>query len=318
MLQKLLILITIIILAILWRVPSIASAQPVAANEINQWTGEYYDSIDIDGLPLFIRTDMAIAFNWGIGSPVSSIPANNFGVHWTSTTYFERGTYQFFVLVDEKVLVTLDGETIIDTLETSQEGETLRYTADLSEGEHTLSVLYIEQTGEAYIYVAWNKLLDLSLVDGEGNLTYYVESEQLNVRSGPGGGYEILTTELEGATLRLTGRSADNAWLQVVLADATVGWVNSAFLTSGPVISTLPIIDISSTPTLLYMVNTEQLNLRTGPGVRYDAIDILLEGATVSAIGRNADRLWLEVELSDGRIGWVNAFYLEISVQSGR
>jgi uncharacterized protein YraI len=311
--------ITIVVLfTIFLGLQSIASAQPISANPVNLWTGEYYNSPEIAGVPILTRTDTAIAFNWGIGSPLAAVPADHFGVQWTSTTYFERGSYQFFVLADEKVQLTIDGDIVIDTLDNPQAGETLRYTATMSEGDHTITVLYVEDTGEAYIYVAWNKSLDLSLIDENGTLTYHVESPQLSVRSGPGGGYPILTTASNGDTLNLTARSTDNSWLQVTLADETVGWVNRAFIAVSPIINTLPISDLTSTPTLLYTVNTQQLNLRSGPGTSHNAIDTLLQGEQVSAIGRNADRSWLQVERPDGTIGWVSATYLAISPTTNR
>lgn len=53
----------------------------------------------------------------------------------------------------------------------------------------------------------------------------------LNVRSGPGINYPILTTVVNGTQLVVLGTDANNTWLSVQLADGTVGWVSRAFTT---------------------------------------------------------------------------------------
>jgi dipeptidyl aminopeptidase/acylaminoacyl peptidase len=53
-------------------------------------------------------------------------------------------------------------------------------------------------------------------------------------------------------------------------------------------------------------VIVEALNVRAGPGVTYPAIDVLLQGDQVPVTGRHAPSGWWQVQLEDGRGGWVS------------
>ena len=55
------------------------------------------------------------------------------------------------------------------------------------------------------------------------------------------------------------------------------------------------------------------LNLRQGPGLSEEVIQILENGQKLTILERRADELWLKVRLPDGKEGWVFAIY----VQSG-
>jgi dipeptidyl aminopeptidase/acylaminoacyl peptidase/uncharacterized protein YraI len=63
-------------------------------------------------------------------------------------------------------------------------------------------------------------------------------------------------------------------------------------------------------------VITEALNVRTGPGVNYPVIDVLLQGDQIPVIGHDTPSGWWQVQLEDGRSGWVSggaAYVQEVS-----
>jgi dipeptidyl aminopeptidase/acylaminoacyl peptidase len=62
-------------------------------------------------------------------------------------------------------------------------------------------------------------------------------------------------------------------------------------------------------------VIAEALNVRSGPGIAYAAIDVLLHGDQVAIIGQDTPSGWWQVRLSDGRSGWVSggAAYVRVS-----
>lgn len=63
-----------------------------------------------------------------------------------------------------------------------------------------------------------------------------------------------------------------------------------------------PVID----PTLpIAIVNTANLNLRSGPGVEYAVIGVLRGGDTFNVIGQSPDFIWLLVRDTDFGDGWV-------------
>jgi uncharacterized protein YgiM (DUF1202 family) len=63
----------------------------------------------------------------------------------------------------------------------------------------------------------------------------------LNVRSGPGVEYNVITAVTHGQIVGLIGRNASSTWLQIQTPNGTVGWVNSSYIMSNVPIDTLPI-----------------------------------------------------------------------------
>ena len=63
------------------------------------------------------------------------------------------------------------------------------------------------------------------------------------------------------------------------------------------------------------IVNTDALNLRSGPGVVYDVLGALKQGDCLKINCKCPEGKWLEVTCpSSGQEGWVNASFLEINV----
>src|ERR1700679_593560 len=67
----------------------------------NAFTGCYYSNTTLSGDPVFIRTDPAINFYWGNGSPASSLPPLDFSVRWQGNFTFSPGTYTFTVVTSD-------------------------------------------------------------------------------------------------------------------------------------------------------------------------------------------------------------------------
>jgi len=49
----------------------------------NGLTGSYYNSVSLSGTSVFTRVDSTINFDWGLGSPATSINSDIFSVRWT-------------------------------------------------------------------------------------------------------------------------------------------------------------------------------------------------------------------------------------------
>ncbi len=63
----------------------------------------------------------------------------------------------------------------------------------------------------------------------------------VNVRTGPGVGYNIITTLARGSNVELLGRNANGTWAKVRLASGATGWMNAYYLAGSTPVSTLPI-----------------------------------------------------------------------------
>ncbi|MCA9892195.1 MAG: SH3 domain-containing protein [Anaerolineae bacterium] len=46
------------------------------------------------------------------------------------------------------------------------------------------------------------------------------------------------------------------------------------------------------------------INVRSGPGTNFGVSSVLTSGTTYTAIGRNADSSWLQIQFEDGSLGW--------------
>jgi len=66
-------------------------------------------------------------------------------------------------------------------------------------------------------------------------------------------------------------------------------------------------------------VIVEALNVRSGPGVNYSVIDVLLRGDQVPIIGEDTPSGWWQIQLEDGRSGWVSGgeAYVQVSGDTG-
>ncbi len=148
-----------------------------------------------------------------------------------------------------------------------------------------------------------------------------------------------------GATLTITGRSADSAWFAAYLADGTAGWVPAAQVrvfgdtsqletvneSLGPaVVATLiaqasqpqtpitlpsatpavppavtPAVPLAVTPAVITVI-VEGANLRAGPGTDYPVVGGLYQDAQAPLLGRNQAGDWLQLQLPEGP-AWIYA-----------
>ena len=68
-----------------------------------------------------------------------------------------------------------------------------------------------------------------------------INAYYLNVRSGPGTGYGVMTTVPGGTVVTLLGRSTGSGWVKVQLVGGTVGWVSANYLSTSVPVSSLPL-----------------------------------------------------------------------------
>ena len=134
-----------------------ATAQPPATGT---WQGEYFANSDLQGAPVLVRTDNAIDFDWGYGSPSPNIPVNYFSARWTQQVYFGGGTYRFYARADDGVRVFINDQPVIDEWRLAS-GNTYSADRSLNPGTYSVRVEYFEFTQLANVKVWWE------LVGGE-------------------------------------------------------------------------------------------------------------------------------------------------------
>ena len=119
-------------------------------------TGRYYSNISLEGTVRLTRIE-GVNFDWGKGSPASSVPVNNFSARWTGALEAPAGgAFQFQTTSDDGVRVYLNGQLIIDNW--TPHGPTVDTSAavTLVAGQRTsLVVEFQEYTGGAQIQLRW-------------------------------------------------------------------------------------------------------------------------------------------------------------------
>ena len=149
----------------------------------------------------------------------------------------------------------------------------------------------------------------LPVVLPRGTPHLVVNTHRLNIRSGPGVGYNILASVPGGTELPVVSVHRDRLWHEVD-GPTGRGWVNSYYtarrgdfsrLGQGSAPETAPGLT-GSVPRVV--VNTHRLNIRSGPGVANPAIASVRGGTTLAVKGISPGRHWFLVTGSFGE-GWV-------------
>jgi uncharacterized protein YraI len=136
------------------------AAAPAEAQAISTfWNAQYYSNPNLQGSAAVTRGEGAIAFSWGLGSPDSAIPVDNWSARFATDVSLAAGTYRFFVLADDNVRVTFNFSLVplIDTFaDPSRIGQLI--SAELTvpvSGSYHIQVDYREVTLDAFLYMSF-------------------------------------------------------------------------------------------------------------------------------------------------------------------
>lgn len=135
--------------------------------------------------------------------------------------------------------------------------------------------------------------------------TAVVNVNVLNVRSGPGTDFQIMTTVTRDTRLTVLKQQGD--WLNVALPNGQVGWIFATYATlaeNGQAQGETKIQRLAT-------VNVSALNARSAPTTEAERLALLPRGATVKVIGEQDD--WLQVELVSGETAWIAGWFVDIS-----
>lgn len=141
--------------------------------------------------------------------------------------------------------------------------------------------------------------------------------QTVNVRGGPGTRYEIVGQVSAGDTVEVLGR-ADGAsrWLQVLIADGSVGWIPSYLLILNEDPAILPIVGAlngESDGGEVIITAYGTVNVRNGPSILEQIVDQLEAGDTAQARARSNERNdWLYIE-NQTLAGWVAYFTVDVA-----
>lgn len=205
------------------------------------WAAEYYNNINLDGVPAATRTDDALSFIWGSSSPIPNVvEPDNFAVRWTGNLNLTAGRYDFTAAVDGGVRVWVNGQLVIDQWKFNYDVKTYTGAINLPGGTVPVKVEYFDDAGLAEMRLSWIREgettapVSQDTTFPEGTLTAAMTGARaLNVRSGPGLDFEALTYLTYGQTVALTGyRDYSGFWVEIRLSGGGTGWVSARYMSS--------------------------------------------------------------------------------------
>lgn len=152
----------------------------------------------------------------------------------------------------------------------------------------------------------------------------------LNVRTGPSTAYTVLTVVAGGTKLPVLGSNSDGSWYQVQ-SPAGIGWVSAPFVLERGSFKHLPLVSAPELPTVVgpdgyvqehrpqgstqplrsplrLVVNTGNLNVRSGPGKEFTSIAVVPGGSVLEVTGFAANSPWFRVTGAFG-LGWVDSSF---------
>lgn len=141
----------------------------------------------------------------------------------------------------------------------------------------------------------------------------FVDTDALNLRSGPGLNYGVVITLPNGATGEVTdGPSTANgyAWYQIQ-TDQGSGWGVSAYLSRSFAAVDGP-FDVGDE----VVVDTDALNLRSGPSASQGVVAVMPTGARLTITGgpeESGGYVWYEASSSTYGDGWCAAEFLSLA-----
>lgn len=116
----------------------------------------------------------------------------------------------------------------------------------------------------------------------------------VNVRTGAGTNYSIITTVSKGAEYNIV--SLGETWSKIELSDGTVGYIINDYLSKEDKTGT---------------VTGSAVNVRKAPGTDSEIIGLVYRGQTLPVIGKAEG--WVNIKYNDVT-GWVSADYISMAV----
>jgi len=286
------------------------------------WTAQYYANPSLSGSPTLIQSEASPSHNWGSGSPVASIPADNWSARWTSTQALDAGQYQLTVRADDGVRVYVDGVLTINEWH-SASNVTYSVPLNLTAGNHNFQVEFYEAGGDAFLDYNLSRISSVivnpPVGQGGGTVntgtTATVTAARLNVRDNPSTSGGIIAKINLNETYPVIGKTADGSWYQISV-NGLNGWVSSRFVRVGgnPNVQVVT----SSSPSVAQPVDTgynltalTNVNIRNAPATSGSILAKLLRNEQARVVGRNANNSWWQIN-AGGVVGWVSAFYTQI------
>ena len=198
-----------------------SSAIGTGSGLLGEYFSNHFPTDPYSGAPTLVRTD-PVDFDWGNGSPDSSISADHFTARWTGSVQpqFDE-TYTFTTTTDDGVRLWVNGQSIID--EWVDQGPTAwsGSIALKAQQRYNIEMDYYENGGGAVATLSWSS----------PSTSQIIPQTQLYTQTNPPPGV-VLTGPAHGATFTAPGSVtlSANAAAQFNTLTEVDFYANSTFL----------------------------------------------------------------------------------------
>ncbi len=141
---------------------------------------------------------------------------------------------------------------------------------------------------------------------------FVTANENVNIRTGPGVDYDNIGILKEGENAAIIAYSNDSTWWAIRYPNPPldIGWVSADYVTQTGDVTIVP----TPAPGAPILTAGANLNIRSGPGIEYDKIGLILIGQSAEVVGVSKDSEWwaIKVPLAEGERGWVTAIFAQV------
>ena len=146
----------------------------------------------------------------------------------------------------------------------------------------------------------------------------------VNVRNGPGMDYEKIGLLKSGQKANVIGRDSDGLWWVIQIPDLEENGWSSVDYVVGTNLGNVPIIRLGEieidllipTPSIGApgLSATADVNIRSGPGVKYNVINKLKYGQIAEVVGKSFDGEWWAIRILnyENEYGWVSSQFADV------
>ena len=140
-----------------------------------------------------------------------------------------------------------------------------------------------------------------------------VTGSSVNVRGGPGTGYDVMAQAGQGDRLSVLDKSGD--WVKIKLGSGSAGWIAGWLVSIEQSAPAKPVGDkpapaIPATGSRTATVTSAVINVRSGPGTGNGILTQAYQGATLPVVDQSGD--WYRVTLAGGNSGWVAGWLVSV------
>ena len=140
-----------------------------------------------------------------------------------------------------------------------------------------------------------------------------VTATSLNVRAGASVNRDVVAKVSSGT--KVTILSVLNDWYKIKLADGTIGWANSSYISVSSASSSQTSTSTSSTTNstsqaypVTGKVTATTLNVRAGARTDREVVATVTSGTSLTILDETGD--WYKVKLANGTVGWAVKSYI--------